>query len=296
MLEFCVNPVTVFFCIFKMGFEYMTYILWRDVPLWILYCSPFLIFIFAFLIISIVRIVGYAIKICSDSYGVKYDQCVDKVFNMFGPRRAHAMARFIFRKILKRGEKDTADKPQTTLFGYIVTDNFIYHFLALFLYISVYAFVVFWDAFMIYESYSCNVHEPNLDCFSKTTRIRINCYNATVEQQVHIVCFKFSYTISLGLVKAGIVLLLSSIITVTMVWFLLRLSGGKSGSVKRRSCACFIQIFLYMISIVFLWFVYFISTTHSITISNFLYFVLPLVIIGSISSVHWRDFEKQETK
>lgn len=186
MHKSCVNIVAVFFSVFKMEFEYMTYIMWRDVPLWVLYCLPFFIFIFVFLIISIVWSVGCAIKLCSNSYSVKYDQCVAEVFNMFGPRRAYAIARLIFRKILKRGEKDTSDNPQTILFGYIVTDYFIYHLLALFLYISIYAFVVLWNAFLIYESYSCNVHESNLDCFSKTTGIRVNCFNTTVEQQAHV--------------------------------------------------------------------------------------------------------------
>ena len=268
----------------------MTYILWRDVPLFLLYWLPSSICIFVFLIIPVVWIVGYAIRLCCKSYSMKYDWCVGKVFNMFSPRRAHAVARFIFRKILERGEEDSADNPQTILFGYIVTDAFIYQFLGLFLYINFYAFVVFWEAFFIHDSYSCNVHESDLDCFSKRTRIRINCYNATVKQQAHVICFKFSYNFALGLGEAGIVYLLSSIIIPSMVWFLLCLSRGKSGSVKRRGCTCFIQVFLFIISIVLMWVV---SYTHFNNRSNFLYFFLLFMIVVIVNSVLWIKFEKK---
>ena len=116
----------VLFSVFKMGLEHMTYILYRDVPLFVLYWLPSSICIFVFLIIPIVWIVRCTIKLCSKSYSIKYDQCVGKVFNMFGPRRAHAVARLSSdRKILKSGEEDSADKSQTNLFILSLTFLFI---------------------------------------------------------------------------------------------------------------------------------------------------------------------------
>ena len=96
----------VLFSVFKMGFKHMTYILYRDVPLFVLYLLPSSsICIFVFLIIPIVWIVRCTIKLCSKSYSMKYDQCVGKGFNMFGPRRAHAVARLSLEKYLQVEKK-----------------------------------------------------------------------------------------------------------------------------------------------------------------------------------------------
>ena len=181
----------------------MTYILYRDVPLFVLYLLPSSsICIFVFLIIPIVWIVRCTIKLCCKSYSMKYDQCVGKGFNMFGPRRAHAVARLSSEKYLQV-EKKIVQTNLKLIFLYCH-----WHF-----YLSFSGFISIYKHLRIrcvlrVILLQCTWVKPRL--FSKTTRIHINSFNTTVEQQARVICFEFFYTITLGLAKAGIVLLLSS--------------------------------------------------------------------------------------
>ena len=270
----------------------MTYIHWRDIPILVTVCFGILICIFTNAIIPIVLTVRCAVKLCCQSYSVKFDQCILKAVKV-GPKRAHALVSCIF-KIIRREKKHNADKAQVILFGYIVDDFSFYQFLVLAVYICCFAFIEFWDAFLIHTSYSCNVHESNLDCFSKITGTHINCFNSTVEQQAHVVCFKFSYDIGSGLAKASIFFVLSAITSIPLVWFLLRLSGGASGNINRRCCTCFIQLCLYIISNVFYWICIFILKLPYRMEHNYLYVTAPFIIAANISTVYLCNFQKTD--
>ena len=203
---------------------------------------------------------------------------------------AHSVARRIFN--MKAGPNDCGEKPQTLLFGYVVPNVYIYQILLFSILLCCNSMMIFWDTFLIEESYLCNSNVPNLHCYSHNSSDELNCSNTT---ETSVYCYQFVFNFSSAAGNATGVFLMSSIVFAINTWLLLRISKGKHGTRKQKCRALCVQLteFVGIIILQFIFpyivdFAYFKSKHIILRISFFLTLQL------SISMPWWRFYKPEE--
>ena len=206
---------------------------------------------------------------------------------------AHSVARKIFN--MKAGPNDCKDNPQTLLFGYVVPNYYIYQILIFSIFLCCYSMMIFWDTFLIEESYLCNPNVPNLHCYphqlSDTNfgEEELDCSNTT---ETSVYCYRFVLSFSSAAGSATGVFLMSYIVFAINTWLLLCISKGKHGTRKQKCRAICVHITELVVTIIlivpyFAGFAYF--TYKNIILSTGVFFTLTLSII-----MPWCCFYKPE--
>ena len=155
--------------------------------------------------------------------------------NLLDSPLLHKVIRGIF-KVLKQGSSVN----ETYLFDYKVPNYFVFSLLSSTVYITCSTVAVFWLEFLVEETNSCSATDPALHCFSNDPGSfgrSIRCLNngQTIPSNVtSVLCYKFAIDFGEGFKTAGGILTSSVAIFAMVTFSLLALSGGRSGSKKRK--------------------------------------------------------------
>ena len=153
---------------------------------------------------------------------------------------AHSVARKIFK--MKAGPNDREDKPQTLLFGYVVPHLYIFQIVGFSFMLFCNSLIIFWDTFLIEESYLCNPNVPNLHCYAHSEMNfteELDCSNTT---ETIVYCYQIILNFSSAAGSATGVFLISSIVFAINTWLLLYISKGKHGTGKRKCVTICVQL------------------------------------------------------
>ena len=167
---------------------------------------------------------------------------------------------------MKAGPNDHEDKPQTLLFGYVVPHLYIYQIFGFSLSLCCSSLIIFWDTFLIEESYLCNSNVPNLHCYSHKLLItnlaedELDCSNTT---ETSVYCYQVVLNLSSAAGSATGVFLISSIVFAINTWLLLCISKGKHGTGKQKCVTICVQLTAFVVTIILLFvFLYFIASAY----------------------------------
>ena len=207
---------------------------------------------------------------------------------------AHSVARKIFN--MKAGPNDHEDKPETLLLGYVVPHVYINQILMFSFTLCCYSLIIFWDAFLIEESYVCNPNIPYLHCYADKLQVmnfreeELDCSNTN---KTSVYCYQVVLDFSSAAGSATGVFLMASIV---FAWLLLYISKGKHGTRKQKRRAICVQLTEFVVNIILLFiFPYILNFGYfkykHIIVSISFFFTLILSI-----GMPWWSFYKPEDK
>ena len=132
----------------------------------------------------------------------KCSKWIIRVLKYLKPWYMHSVVRYMFGKVLKPGDDDSKENPQTIIFNkYYVPTIFVYELVLLIFQVFSLSLAIFWEN-LFKISFSCvDYYIPNLDYCFNISNDEINCLDEVPVSDV--ICFRLAFDWSASFSATG---------------------------------------------------------------------------------------------
>ena len=158
-----------------------------------------------------------------------------------------------------------------------------------------YVGAAFLEEFLVKDTYTCDVTNPNLDCFLLPASMHdrpLNCSDTSSYNNPNdtIECYEFVFNINGGAAAAGGIFTMASLVITAYSWIVIKMSNGRHANVMRM-CLTFLFQFVVMVSMTFF---PLLSLQFSFSYTQMLNFTaFELIVLFSVF-MPWYKFVKED--
>ena len=184
----------------------------------------------------------------------KCSKRIVRVLKCCKPWSIHSVVRYMFGKVLKPGDDDSKENPQTIIFNkYYVPNIFVYELVLLIFQVFSLSLAIFWKNFLFKISFSCDDdYIPDLDhCFNlsdSSSLEEINCLDDIPVSDV--ICFKLVFDWSASFSATGGFFVVLSFLIVVIPWIVLKITNGDQATKKCKITGKILRFVLFLIMVV----------------------------------------------
>ena len=159
----------------------------------------------------------------------------------------------MFGKVLKPGDDDSKENPQTIIFNkYYVPNFFVYGLVLLIFQVFSLSLAIFWENFLFKISFSCDDYIPNFDhCFNisdSSSSEEINCLDDIPVSDI--VCFRLAFDLSASFSATGGFFVVLSFLIAVIPWIVLKITNGDQATKKCKITGKILRVFLIFITLI----------------------------------------------
>ena len=187
----------------------------------------------------------------------KCSKRIVRVLKCCKPWSIHSVVRYMFGKILKPGDDDSKENPQTIIFNkYYVPNLFVYGLVLLIFQVFSLSLAIFWEKFLFRVSFSCDDYILYFDhCFNISNLSsfeEINCLDDIPFSDI--VCFRLVFDWSASFSATGGFFIVLSFLIAVIPWIVLKITNGDQATKKCKITGKILRCVLFLIIFVIYYF------------------------------------------
>ena len=179
----------------------------------------------------------------------KCSKRIIRVLKYFKPWYMHSVVRYMFGKVLKPGDNDSKENPQTIIFNkYYVPNLFVYGLVLLIFQLFSWSLAIFWEKFLFKMSYRCVNYYIMLNleyCFNISGFSSYDC-----SDEVPVVCFRLAFDWGASFRATGSFFVVLSFLIAVIPWIVLKITNGDQATKKCKITGKILRCVLIFIMLV----------------------------------------------